>query len=146
MSVYGLKNIGELCLSPIGLSLLSKLAPMRFVSVVFGAWFLANAVVNKAAGQLSGLYPPAGREYKMAMDNGIDETTYRGILEGQIQPTTEQVAVAERISLPLEYPSFFGPVKDLYQFFLIFVVMAGVAGLILFLLSFPLRRMMHGAD
>ncbi|MBL7797129.1 MAG: peptide MFS transporter [Saprospiraceae bacterium] len=146
VGLYVIHTIGELCLSPIGLSLVSKLSPMRFVSLLFGVWFLANAVANKAAGQLSGLYPPAGREYKMAMDNGIDENTYRGILEGQVQPTAEQVAVAERISLPLEYPSFFGPVKDLYQFFMIFVVMAGVAGLILFLLSFPLRRMMHGAD
>ncbi|MBK9336463.1 MAG: peptide MFS transporter [Lewinellaceae bacterium] len=146
VGLYVIHTIGELCLSPIGLSLVSKLAPMRFVSLLFGVWFLANAVANKAAGQLSGLYPPAGREYKMALDNGIDENTYRGILEGQIQPTAEQVSIAERASLPLEYPSFFGPVKDLYQFFMIFVVMAGVAGLILFLLSFPLRRMMHGAD
>ncbi|MFN0013235.1 MAG: peptide MFS transporter [Saprospiraceae bacterium] len=146
VGLYVIHTIGELCLSPIGLSLVSKLSPMRFVSLLFGVWFLANAVANKAAGQLSGLYPPAGREYKMALDNGIDETTYRGILEGQVQPTAEQVAVAERISLPLEYPQFFGPVKDLYQFFMIFVVMAGIAGLLLFLLSFPLRKMMHGAD
>ena len=146
VGLYVIHTIGELCLSPIGLSLVSKLSPMRFVSLLFGVWFLANAVANKAAGQLSGLYPPAGREYKMALDNGIDEATYLGILEGQIRPTAEQVAVAKQASLPLEYPNFFGPVKDLYQFFMIFVIMAGVAGLILFLLSFPLRRMMHGAD
>ncbi len=146
VALYVIHTIGELCLSPIGLSLVSKLSPMRFVSLLFGVWFLANAVANKAAGQLSGLYPPAGREYKMALDNGIDETTYRGILEGTIQPTPEQVEIATANAIPLEYPNFFGPVKDLYQFFMIFVMMAGVAGLILFLLSFPLRRMMHGAD
>ncbi|TNE48778.1 MAG: MFS transporter [Bacteroidetes bacterium] len=146
VALYVIHTIGELCLSPIGLSLVSKLSPMRFVSLLFGVWFLANAVANKAAGQLSALYPPSGREYKMAMDNGIDETTYRGILEGQIQPTAEQVQIAADAAIPLQYPNFFGPVKDLYQFFMIFVMMAGVAGLILFLLSFPLKRMMHGAD
>ncbi len=146
VALYVIHTIGELCLSPIGLSLVSKLSPMRFVSLLFGVWFLANAVANKAAGQLSGLYPPSGREYNIAMKNGIDESTYRGILEGQIQPTAEQVQVAADAALPLQYPNFFGPVKDLYQFFMIFVMMAGVAGLILFLLSFPLRRLMHGAD
>ncbi|MBL8107964.1 MAG: hypothetical protein JNJ72_20515, partial [Anaerolineales bacterium] len=83
---------------------------------------------------------------KLALDNGIDETTYRGILEGTVQATPEQVEIATANAIPLDYPDFFGPVKDLYQFFMIFVVMAGVAGLILFLLSFPLKRMMHGAD
>ncbi|MBK6929821.1 MAG: peptide MFS transporter [Saprospirales bacterium] len=146
VALYVIHTIGELCLSPIGLSLVSKLSPMRFVSLLFGVWFLANSVANKAAGQLSALYPPSGREYKLALDNGIDEATYRGILEGQIQPSAEQIQLAERAAIPLDYPNFFGPVKDLYQFFLIFVVMAGVAGLILFLLSFPLKRMMHGAD
>ena len=146
IALYVIHTIGELCLSPIGLSLVSKLSPMRFVSLLFGVWFLANSVANKAAGQLSSLYPPSGREFKMALNNGFDEATYRGILEGQIQPTPEQIQIAEKAALPLQYPHFFGPVKDLYQFFMIFVAMAGVAGLILFLLSFPLRRMMHGAD
>jgi len=146
IALYVIHTIGELCLSPIGLSLVSKLSPMRFVSLLFGVWFLANSVANKAAGQLSSLYPPSGREFKMALDNGIDQTTYRGILEGQIQATPEQIQIAAAKSIPLEYPNFFGPVKDLYQFFTIFVIMAGVAGMILFLLSFPLKRMMHGAD
>jgi proton-dependent oligopeptide transporter, POT family len=147
IALYVLHTIGELCLSPIGLSLVSKLAPMRFVSLLFGVWFLANAVANKAAGQLSGLYPPAGREYKMAMDNGIDNDTYRGILEGQIQATPEQQRLAEEKEIPLVYPRFLGfPLKNLYHFFTLFVIMSGIAGTILFLLSFPFKRMMHGAD
>ena len=147
IALYVIHTVGELCLSPIGLSLVSKLSPLRFVSLLFGVWFLANSVANKAAGQLSGLYPPAGAEYKLAMTNGIDERTYTGILEGAIQPTAEQVAIAADKSLPLTYPSFLGnPITDLYEFFMVFVGMAGVAGLILFGLSFPLRKMMHGAD
>jgi proton-dependent oligopeptide transporter, POT family len=114
---------------------------------LFGVWFLANSVANKAAGQLSGLYPPAGAEYKLAMDNGIDERTYTGLLEGSIAATPEQITIAAEKNIPLKYPTFLGsPVRDLYQFFMIFVGMAGIAGLILFGLSFPLRKMMHGAD
>lgn len=147
IALYVIHTIGELCLSPIGLSLVSKLAPMRFVSLLFGVWFLANSVANKAAGQLSGLYPPAGSEYKKAMDNGIDATTYRGILEGTVQMTSEQAQLTAAKEIPTKYPKFLGsPIKDLYQFFIIFLGMSGVAGLILFGLSFPLRKMMHGAD
>ena len=147
IALYVIHTVGELCLSPIGLSLVSKLAPMRFVSLLFGVWFLANAVANKAAGQLSGLYPPSGQEYVNAAKIGIDENTYRGILEGSITPTAEQIQAANTAALPMEYPVFLGnPVTDLYEFFMIFVVMAGIAGGILFLLSFPLRKMMHGAD
>jgi len=147
IALYVIHTIGELCLSPIGLSLVSKLSPMRFVSLLFGVWFLANSVANKAAGQLSGLYPPSGAEYKKALDNGISPETYTGILEGSITPTSEQIAIATEKQIPVKYPTFIGkPVKDLYQFFYIFVVMAGIAGLILFGLSFPLRKMMHGAD
>lgn len=146
-ALYVIHTIGELCLSPIGLSLVSKLAPVRFVSLLFGVWFLSNAVANKAAGQLSSLYPPSGKEFKLASDNGIDNETYRGILEGQVEPAPEQVVMAKEAGLPFEYPTFLGnPVKDLYEFFWIFVMLSGVAGGILFLLSFPLRRMMHGAD
>jgi len=147
LALYVIHTIGELCLSPIGLSLVSKLAPMRFVSLLFGVWFLANAVANKAAGQLSGLYPPSGAEYKLAADNGIDTDTYRGILEGSVQATPEQLDRAKGVDLPMEFPSFLGkPVKDLYEFFWIFVMMSGIAGGVLFVLSFPLRRLMHGAD
>ena len=147
IALYVIHTIGELCLSPIGLSLVSKLAPMRLVSLLFGVWFLSNACANKAAGQLSALYPPAGAEYKLAADNGIANDVYHGILEGTAQATPEQVALAEKISLPLAYPKFLGnPVNDLVEFFWIFVMLAGVAGVILFLLSFPLRKMMHGAD
>jgi POT family proton-dependent oligopeptide transporter len=147
IALYVIHTVGELCLSPIGLSLVSKLSPMRFVSLLFGVWFLANSVANKAAGQLSGLYPPSGAEYKMAMDNGIDEATYTGLLDGTISPTPEQATIAKEKNLPMQYPVFMGtPIKNLYQFFMVFVGMSGIAGLILFGLSFPLRKMMHGAD
>jgi proton-dependent oligopeptide transporter, POT family len=53
---YMLHTWGELCLSPVGLSSMTKLAPPRFVGQVMGVWFLAIALGNNLAGQLSGEY------------------------------------------------------------------------------------------
>jgi proton-dependent oligopeptide transporter, POT family len=51
---YLLHTSGELCLSPIGLSNVTKLAPPRFVSQMMGTWFLGAAVGNLAAGRIGG--------------------------------------------------------------------------------------------
>lgn len=55
--LYFLHTIGELCLSPIGLSMVNKLTPARFTSLMMGIWFLAVATGNKLAGTMSSLYP-----------------------------------------------------------------------------------------
>lgn len=55
-SVYLLHTIGELCLSPVGLSSMTKLAPTRVVSLMMGVWFLAAAVGNFLGGSVSGYY------------------------------------------------------------------------------------------
>lgn len=104
ISLYFLHTVGELCLSPIGLSLVNKLAPARFASLLMGTWFLANATANKFAGTLSSFYPEAGK-------------------------TT----------------SFLGyQMTSLFDFFVLFIVMSGVAAIILFFLSGKLLKMMHG--
>ncbi len=54
--VYGVLTVGELCLSPMGLSLVSKLAPKRIAALMMGGWFLATAIGNKLAGVLSGMW------------------------------------------------------------------------------------------
>ncbi|WP_375418657.1 peptide MFS transporter [uncultured Hymenobacter sp.] len=59
--LYFLHSIGELCLSPIGLSLVNKLAPLKFSSLLMAVWFLANAGANYLAGYMSSLYPEAGK-------------------------------------------------------------------------------------
>lgn len=53
---YLLHTLGELCLSPVGLSSMTKLAPPRFVGQVMGLWFLSMALGGNLAGQLSGEY------------------------------------------------------------------------------------------
>jgi POT family proton-dependent oligopeptide transporter len=57
---YAFHTWGELCLSPVGLSYVTKIAPARFGSLLMGAWFLANAAANKIAGALAGLTPLPG--------------------------------------------------------------------------------------
>jgi proton-dependent oligopeptide transporter, POT family len=56
IATYFLHTLGELCLSPVGLSYMSKLAPPRFVGQVMGLWFLSLALGSNLAGQLSGRY------------------------------------------------------------------------------------------
>lgn len=57
VTLYTVHTFGELCLSPIGLSMVVKLAPVRFASLLMGVWFLSTATANKFAGDLSSLYP-----------------------------------------------------------------------------------------
>jgi POT family proton-dependent oligopeptide transporter len=51
---YVLHTCGELCLSPIGLSMVTKLAPARFASLAMGAWFFAMFIADLSAGLLAG--------------------------------------------------------------------------------------------
>ncbi len=52
LATYGVITIGELCLSPMGLSLVSKLSPARLTAVMMGGWFLSTSIGNKLAGVL----------------------------------------------------------------------------------------------
>lgn len=56
ISSYGVITIGELCLSPMGLALVSKLSPRRVTGLMMGGWFVATALGNKLTGVLSGLW------------------------------------------------------------------------------------------
>jgi POT family proton-dependent oligopeptide transporter len=59
VGLFFLQTVGELCLSPVGLSTMTKLAPARMVGLVLGIWFLAAAWGNKLAGILGGEYSAA---------------------------------------------------------------------------------------
>jgi len=58
--VYALHTTGELCLSPIGLSMVSRLAPARLASLMMGLWFTAMALANYLAGTLEALLAGSG--------------------------------------------------------------------------------------
>jgi POT family proton-dependent oligopeptide transporter len=57
---------GELCLSPVGLSYVSKLVPSRMIAFMFGMWYLAIAIGNKLAGSLGGMIEGITKEYDMS--------------------------------------------------------------------------------
>ncbi len=112
IGLYVIHTMGELCLSPIGLSMVSKLSPARFSSLLMGTWFLANAAANKFAGTLSALIPGGGEAGK-----GPANTSFLGF----------QIA-------------------NLFDFFLVFIVMCGVAAAVLFVMSRWLEKKMHGVN
>jgi POT family proton-dependent oligopeptide transporter len=53
-SVYVIQSVGELCLSPIGLSMVTKLAPVRLVGFGMGGWFLSTGIGNNLSGIFAG--------------------------------------------------------------------------------------------
>ena len=55
---YILQSIGELCLSPVGLSTMTKLSPRKYVGQMMGIWFLATSVGNLIAGLVGGSVDP----------------------------------------------------------------------------------------
>lgn len=249
VTLYTVHTFGELCLSPIGLSMVVKLAPVRFASLLMGVWFLSTATANKFAGDLSSLYP---EEVKLetsanaskfmfnstdSIANGVVEIDSNYVvqlagmhpnsiakinLETDDDPEPKKLNFIEQVELNLfgseegktdsllaitpvkasqatvsefqlkqivgsepkfayakflnedgtklyvlkntvgkkgeedsnvievwnlkpEKPSFLGmKIENLYNFFMIFVFMAGGASVILFLLSRKLLKMMHG--
>lgn len=72
---YMIFTLGELCLSPIGLSMVSKLSPVRFTCLLMGVWFLTSAIANILAGQISTLYPDPSRPVPFLFGRPIDGFT-----------------------------------------------------------------------
>ena len=56
IGTYGIITIGELLLSPMGLSLVSKLSPVRITALMMGGWFLATSIGNKLSGVLATMW------------------------------------------------------------------------------------------
>jgi POT family proton-dependent oligopeptide transporter len=66
---YGVITIGELCLSPMGLSLVSKLSPPRLTALMMGGWFLSVSIGNKLSGMLSGMWDGYADKSKFFLTN-----------------------------------------------------------------------------
>ena len=56
IAAYAISELGELCLSPVGLSAVTKLAPVRILGFMMGVWFLSNSFGNKLAGWAAGFF------------------------------------------------------------------------------------------
>lgn len=140
--LYLIQTFAELCLSPIGLSLVGKLAPKRFASLLFGVFFLSNAAGYALAGTLGALIPATGDKFKKATELGID---LQSVLDKTITPTAEQLKVLAENQIADAYPVFVGfTIHNLFEFFMVFVVLCGVASAVLFALTPLLKKMMHG--
>jgi POT family proton-dependent oligopeptide transporter len=63
---YLFHTLGELCISPVGLSYLSKLVPARMIAFMFGMWYVAIAIGNKLAAQLGGMVEEIQNEYSLS--------------------------------------------------------------------------------
>jgi len=227
VSLYTIHTFGELCLSPIGLSMVNKLSPARLASLLMGVWFLSTASANKFAGTLSSLYPEevkieksfsndtdvknieqlatfmldsnvwsadpkANSALTLAKLNttksstgsdsivGIESTSNKAevsnfhlklikmansnfdravLVDDGSKLITQEITekVIDKVpvkstkiqiwNLAPEKPSFLGvQIKNLYDFFMVFVFMAGASSVILFFLSKKLLKMMHGVQ
>lgn len=168
VSLYVIHTFGELCLSPIGLSMVNKLAPVRFASLLMATWYMSTAAANKFAGTLSSYYPqpiievgiiqeaeknnsitllPENFEESVTEKDGtkvipFDRLTFskidNKILKSQIQNNLEK----QQMENPKTFMGY--QISNLYDFFMLFVFMAGAASVILFFLSKILLKMMHG--
>jgi POT family proton-dependent oligopeptide transporter len=142
MLLYLIQTMGELCLSPIGLSLVGKLAPKRFASLLYGVFFISNAAGYALAGSLGAIIPATGDKFQKAETIGVN---LQDVLDKKVALTAEQVALFEKEQLPVEYTSFAGfEIHNLYEFFMVFVVLCGIAAIILAFLSPRLKKMMNG--
>ena len=73
VALYVIHTIAELCLSPIGQSLVYKLSPSRLVSLLMGVWFMSISTSNVLAGSFATLLPQAGQAPKSLL--GLEITT-----------------------------------------------------------------------
>lgn len=225
VGMYAFHTWGELCLSPIGLSLVNKLSPLKLSSLLMAVWFLANAGANVLAGKLSSKYPEEESKvanYKLtgvminnsavnwdeihndkkdirqwtlntvktaagtdslvsistlaapqalSIDTNkinrvspkklsaeqVEKLSLTGEKEGKFLLGTnaeqseiyilsgdDKNAAVEVYNLNPEKPTFLGyTIKNLYDFFMLFVVMAGIASAILFMLTKWLQKTMN---
>lgn len=140
--LYLIQTFAELCLSPIGLSLVGKLAPKRFASLAYGVFFISSAAGYALSGTLGSILPATGDKFKKASELGID---LQGVLDKSITPSAEQLQLLADNHINNHYSMFAGfEIQNLYDFFMVFVILCGIASLILFLLTPVIKKMMHG--
>lgn len=140
--LYLIQTCAELCLSPIGLSLVGKLSPKRFSSLLYGVFFLSNASGYALAGTLGSILPATGDKFNKAKELGID---LQAVLDKTVTLTAEQVALLEKNQISTSNPVFAGfEIHNLFEFFMVFVILCGLAAAILLALTPKLKKMMHG--
>ncbi|WP_245168888.1 peptide MFS transporter [Chryseobacterium sp. RR2-3-20] len=200
--LYFIQTCGELCLSPIGLSLVGKLSPKRFASLLYGVFFISNAAGYALAGTLGSILPATGDKFIASEKQGID---LQAVLDKKYDVSGKELFILAQYDLAkidkekldktgiklneaieknnktinkikkadkkaevkpeqltylsepelsklksdniitVEYNRFAGfTIHNLFEFFMVFVVLCGIAAVILALISPILKKMMHG--
>jgi len=122
---YFFHTTGELCLSPVGLSMVTKLSPKKISGMIMGAWFLSSALAHTAGGfiaQLTSL-PEGGEPGQIAIESGLLSEV--GDLTPEVLASYDQLAT---------YGEVFGQLGYI----------ACGAALLLLIISPLLKRWMHG--
>ncbi|GAA3763982.1 peptide MFS transporter [Flavobacterium ginsengiterrae] len=140
--LYFLNTCAELCLSPIGLSLVGKLSPKRFASLLYGVFFLSNASGYALGGTLGSILPATGDKFAKAKELGID---LQAVLDKKVTLSADQLTLLDHHQISAQNPIFAGfEIHNLYEFFMVFVVLTGIAAILLFALTPLLKKLMHG--
>ena len=94
---YLFQTLGELCLSPVGLSSMTKLAPRRYVGQMMGIWFLAASVGNLVAGLVGGHVDPTKLEQTPAVFSGTAIALFvsTAILLAMVVPIRKMMATVK---------------------------------------------------
>ena len=152
---YMFQTLGELCLSPIGLSMVSRLAPPKIVGMVIGAWYLSSSLAFQVGGWIANLTTDES-SYEIAdyseNTETIDESTasYTAILAGEKSQQALQTALNKNYVSEETLQTISDEEKvsvvNLLRYTNVFVnvgLAALVASILLFLLSPMIHRMMH---
>ena len=85
LACYFLHSVGEMCLSPVGLSAMTKLAPSRVGSLMMGVWFVATSVGNFIGGQVASVYEKFSLPQLFSVV-GLNALVFAGVLALLVRP------------------------------------------------------------
>lgn len=129
VGAYLFHTLGELCLSPVGLSMVTKLAPVKLASFFMGLWFFYTGLANKVASLIGALIGVEADEKALEATCMADGITDAGELATCIETMKEAAMIDQSLSI-------FGGL----------VAMGVISAVILYLLSDKLIDWMHGAE
>ncbi|MBR5433001.1 MAG: peptide MFS transporter [Bacteroidales bacterium] len=150
---YMFQTLGELCLSPIGLSMVSRLAPPKIVGMVIGAWYLSSSLAFQVGGWIANLTTDES-SYEIsseAAENAEEPTiSYTAVLASEQSQQALQTALDKNYISESTLQTITDEEKvsivNLLRYTNVFVkvgIAALLASILLFLLSPLIRRMMH---
>lgn len=129
--LYFMQSLAEILISPIGFALVGKKAPAKSRGMLYGLFYISNAVGYALSGSLASLMPPTNKDFLDAKNLGIN---LEEVLKGDA--TKEILQKLEDAKIPTSYHSFFGfEITNLYEFLMMFFVICLACSIIIFIIS-----------